>query len=181
MILNPAKITRKSQQKYTQGIFRPMYPQKCRNGGGKPIIYRSGWEAEAFRWCDHNTKVIEWTSENTPIPYIDPVDHAHHIFFPDLWIKYVDNDNRIVHAIVEVKPSTEVPAFAMARYKETNRKPSARRMTVLARNNAKFQSAQKWCDAHGMKFIVFTEFDLKMPKTKMSKRTPHQLVRGASF
>jgi hypothetical protein len=182
MIFNPAKITKKSQAKYNQGIFSPMNPAKLRNNNGKPIIFRSGWEAEAFRWCDRNSNVVEWTSENTPIPFVDPVDRAHHIFFPDLWIKYHDaKDGKLVQAIVEVKPSTEVPAFAMARYKETGRKPSAHRMTILARNNAKFQSAQRWCDAHGMRFIILTEFDLKMPKTKMVTKTTRQLVRGASF
>lgn len=181
MILNPAKITKKSQAKYNQGVFNPIYPQKYRGKPGQPIIFRSGWEAEAFKWCDRNGNVLEWSSECTTIPYIDPCDNAHHVFFPDLWIRYRDNAGKIKDAIVEVKPTSEVPAFAMARYKETGRRPSAQRMTILARNQAKFSSAQKWCQMHGMEFKILTEIDLKMPKTKMVTKTTIELVRGVRY
>jgi len=171
-------LTRKSMAKYNQGVFHPLNTEKCKNPPNRPIVFRSSWEAMMFKWCDRNANVLEWSSEQHRIPYIDPRNGRTKIYLPDIWCKVKLDDGRIEEQIIEVKPLSETPSFAVARYKETGRKPSAYRQTMLLINQAKFKAAEQWCKMHGMRFIIMTENEIRTPRRKIRDATNFQLVRG---
>ena len=164
--------------KYNQGVFKPMNPRKCKNPPNRPIVFRSSWEAMLFKWCDRNTNVVEWSSEQLRIPYLHPMNRTMHIYVPDVWIKVIESNGKMIEKVIEVKPLSETPAFAMARFKETGRKPSAYRQGVLLVNNAKFKSAEQWCKAHNMEFVIMTENEIKAPRRVITKKTNREIVRG---
>ena len=42
-------------------------------------------------YCDKNTKILEWGSEEIALPYISPHDSRVHRYFPDFYIKVQEN------------------------------------------------------------------------------------------
>ena len=34
------------------------------------VVFRSLWERNAFKWCDNNSSVKYWVSEEVVIPYL---------------------------------------------------------------------------------------------------------------
>ena len=66
------------------------------------------WEKFAFMWCENQSQIKSWCSEETVIPYISAVDNKAHRYFVDLKIK--TKDNRTI--LVEIKPKkqTKPPA-----------------------------------------------------------------------
>ena len=83
------------------GIFRPRNIKKYR-GDYRNIIYRSSWEKVFMRYCDKNSNILEWGSEETIIPYRSPLDQRIHRYFPDFYIKVRDNDGKAKKYIIEI-------------------------------------------------------------------------------
>ena len=73
------------------GKYRPKNPKKY-IGDKTKIFYRSLWERKFMVYCDTNTSVIEWGSEEIIIPYISPRDKQIHRYFPDFYIKVQQKD-----------------------------------------------------------------------------------------
>ena len=69
-------------------------------GDPDKVTYRSHWEKLCFMWCENNTKVKQWSSEETVVPYRWDVDKKMHRYFVDLKITF-ENGNTI---LVEIKP-----------------------------------------------------------------------------
>ena len=88
------------------GIFRPRNIKKYR-GDYRNIIYRSSWEKVFMRYCDKNSNILEWGSEETIIPYRSPLDQRIHRYFPDFYIKVRDNDGKAKKYIIEIKPKKQ--------------------------------------------------------------------------
>ena len=44
------------------GRYKVKNPSKYK-GDHTNVIYRSLWEKYAFKWCDDNSNVVEWSSE----------------------------------------------------------------------------------------------------------------------
>ena len=55
-------------------------------------------------YCDKNTKILEWGSEEIALPYISPHDSRVHRYFPDFYIKVQENTGKIKRYLIEVKP-----------------------------------------------------------------------------
>ena len=51
-----------------RGKYRPINPGKY-DGDYSAIVYRSLWERQVFKWCDENSSVVKWNSEETVVPY----------------------------------------------------------------------------------------------------------------
>lgn len=83
---------------YLKGRFKPRNPNKYR-GDPTNIIYRSGWELKVMMSFDHDPSVLEWSSEETIIPYMSPRDGAYHRYFPDFKVRLKEGI-----FLVEVKP-----------------------------------------------------------------------------
>ena len=60
--------------KFYQGKYQCVNYTKYK-GNPKEIYYRSKWELLVFRWCDLNSDVVEWSSEQITIPYICKTDN----------------------------------------------------------------------------------------------------------
>ena len=143
------------RKQYKQGIFKPINDNKYK--GTYPIIYRSGLELSFMRWADNNTSILEWGSESVIIPYVKPNLNGNdkvHRYYVDFNATLQTKDG-LKKYLIEVKP-----------YKQTQ-PPKHKGKNVVyesymwAVNQAKWESAQKWCESNGYKFLILTEKDLK--------------------
>ena len=87
------------------GIFRPSNIKKYR-GDYRNIIYRSSWEKVFMRYCDKNSNILEWGSEETIIPYRSPLDQRIHRYFPDFF-----NSTGMAVILAEWFPDTSMTRF----------------------------------------------------------------------
>lgn len=130
-------------------------------GDHRNIVYRSLWERHCFKWCDNNSEVIGWSSEEVVIPYLYEVDRKYHRYFMDLKIVY--NTGRTV--LVEIKPEKETkPPVGQRRTK----KYITEGLTYV-KNMNKWQAAQEYAADRGWHFEIWTEKTLDkmgiMPKS----------------
>lgn len=142
--------------KYHQGIFKPTHPEKY-EGDVTNIIYRSSWELRFLRWCDNNPGILNYSSEETIIPYRCGTDNRLHRYFVDFKIKVKTKDGRIQTYLVEVKPKgqTQPPKYPG---KKTKRYLTEA-MTFI-KNQSKWDAAEEYCKQRGWIFRVITEDDL---------------------
>ena len=85
-----------------KGFFRPINTHKYK-GNPNTIVYRSSWERKIMKWCDTDKSIVEWSSEEIIIPYRCPTDNKTHRYYPDFYIKTINNNTTSIK-IVEVKP-----------------------------------------------------------------------------
>ena len=131
--------------------YIPRYPEKyC---GTYPIICRSGWEERFCHYLDYNKRVLEWSSENHRIGYIDPYSGRKRVYYPDYYAKFEDKKRYII----EVKPTRDLK---LPTRKNKSQKTMAIREQTYHINKAKFKAAENYCKKLGMNFIVITEKDL---------------------
>ena len=92
------------------GKYRPTNPRKYK-GDPTNVIYRSLWERKFMQWCDLNSNIMEWGSEEFFIPYRSPVDKRVHRYFPDFYVKCRTTIGTTAKYVIEVKPAkqTEPP------------------------------------------------------------------------
>ena len=133
-----------------QGRFIPKNPTKYK-GNVHEIIYRSGYELKFMNWADLNEDVLEWSSETVVIPYRSPIDRRIHRYYVDFYLK-----TRGGTYLIEVKPSrfTKPPA---------PRKKTKKYLQEVAQwgiNEAKWKSAQEFCEDRGWMFKIITEKEL---------------------
>lgn len=151
---------------FRQGIFKPTNPQKYR-GDVNNICYRSSWELRFCKYCDTQSNILEWSSEETVVPYYFPIDQKNHRYFVDFWITMVDVNKNVVKLLVEIKPSSEVAKPKQP--KNNNRKAVARynyEVETWIKNQCKWKAAASYADSQGMKFLVLTEHELFPRKLK---------------
>ena len=60
-----------------KGKYKIKKPEKY-IGDYKNVVYRSLWERQAFKWCESNTRVKSWNSEEVVIPYKCKTDNKIH-------------------------------------------------------------------------------------------------------
>lgn len=137
-----------------QGRYVPENPQKYR-GDYRNIIYRSSYELKFMNWCDKNTEVLEWGSEEIAIPYRSPLDKKVHRYFPDFYLK-VGNKRYLV----EVKPHrfTKEPVIPKRKTKRF-----LNEVMQYGVNLAKWESAKEFCLDRGWEFMLITEKELGLP------------------
>ncbi len=135
--------------KFNQAIFTPKFPEKYI--GNKAPFARSSWETAVMMFFDNHPNVKFWSSESVKIPYHDPVTGKHKNYIPDFLVVYETVDKKRMVEMVEVKPS-----------KETGLKKvrGANAQAIVARNQAKWTSAIKYCEQNNMVFRVLTETEI---------------------
>ena len=141
------------------GRFRPKNYKKYK-GDPTRIFYRSLLERRFMVWCDNNTAIIEWGSEEIIIPYRSPLDQKVHRYFPDFYVKYTNKDKQVVREIIEVKPNKQL--FPPKTPKRQTKKFLTEVNTYLV-NQAKFEAAKEYCKDRRMKFRILTEKEI-LPK-----------------
>ncbi len=143
------------------GKFKPKNYKKYK-GDPTKIFYRSLWERRFMVYCDNNSKIIEWGSEEIIIPYKSPLDQKTHRYFPDFYVKYINKDKQIVREVIEVKPKKQ-----LSPPKEPKRKTKRylNEVATFIKNQAKFKAAEEYCKDRRYGFRILTE-DQLMPKKK---------------
>jgi hypothetical protein len=139
-----------------KGKYRPTHPEKYK-GDPTNIIWRSLWERKFCVYCDSNTNIIEWQSEEFCIPYRSPIDNKVHRYFPDFFIKYKDTDGKIKSSLIEVKPLRQTAPPAKPK-RQTKKYLSE--AFEYAKNQAKWQAAREYCKDRMWEFKVLTEKEL---------------------
>ena len=139
-----------------RGKYYPSFPRKYK-GDPTNIIYRSLWERKFMVYCDKNTKILEWGSEEIALPYISPHDSRVHRYFPDFYIKVQENTGKIKRYLIEVKPKKQTKPPAKPK-RQT--KGYIREAFEYARNQAKWKAAREYCADRMWEFKVITEKEL---------------------
>ena len=136
-----------------RGKYYPSFPRKYK-GDPTNIIYRSLWERKFMVYCDKNTKILEWGSEEIALPYISPHDSRVHRYFPDFYIKVQENTGKIKRYLIEVKPLKQTTK------PKRQTKGYIREAFEYARNQAKWKAAREYCADRMWEFKVITEKEL---------------------
>lgn len=122
-------------------------------GNPNNIVMRSSWETRFALWCDKNSQIVKWNSEETIVPYVSPVDNRIHRYFVDFKIKTANGDVYLV----EIKPKVQTKPPVMGQRK--TQKYLTEAATYLV-NQAKWEAAKRYAEDRQWKFIVITEDDL---------------------
>ena len=146
--------------KYYKGKFNPERPNKYK-GNVRNIIYRSGWERRFMIYCDRNENVIEWGSEEVVIPYQSPLYGKIHRYFPDFYVKVKQPNHTVVKYIVEIKPKKQTKPPIKNPRKKT--KSWLWEVKEYSKNQAKWDSALKFCAKQGMEFNILTDDQFTNP------------------
>ena len=136
--------------------YKPEFPVKYAGDSGN-IICRSSWERKFCQWCDLNENVLQWGSEELPIPYLSPVDNRIHKYYPDFIIKIKENTGKIKTYVIEVKPKKQT---APPKKKKRETKGYLYEMSTYAVNQAKWKAASEYCRDRRIEFKIITEQEL---------------------
>ena len=139
-----------------RGKYYPSHPKKYK-GDPTNIIYRSLWERKFMVYCDKNTNILEWASEEIAIPYRSPVDNRVHRYFPDFYMKVKEVNGKIKRYVIEVKPAKQTKPPTKPK-RQT--KGYIREAYEYAKNQAKWKMAREFCADRQWEFKVVTEKDL---------------------
>ena len=139
-----------------RGKYYPSFPRKYK-GDPTNIIYRSLWERKFMVYCDKNTKILEWGSEEIALPYISSHDSRVHRYFPDFYIKVQENTGKIKRYLIEVKPLKQT---TKPKKPKRQTKGYIREAFEYARNQAKWKAAREYCADRMWEFKVITEKEL---------------------
>lgn len=146
----------KKNRNYRQGIYTLINPEKYK-GNKNLVIFRSGWELKAMRFFDLNPNVVEWASEETIIPYQNPLTGRVSRYFVDFYAKMKDKNGDFKKFLIEVKPySQTLPPV------QKNRKTKSLiyQQAEYVKNQAKWQAAESWSKKHNYQFVILTEKQL---------------------
>lgn len=143
----------KKNRNFRQGIFRCRNAEKYKGDVNK-IFYRSGLELKAFRFMDSNPNILEWSSEETIIPYENPLTGRVSRYFVDLYAKIKDKNGNIKRFLIEIKPSSQT---LPPQQKTRNIKSLRYQQAEYLKNQAKWQSADQYAKKKGMSFVLLTE------------------------
>ena len=140
-------------------------------GDPTQVVFRSLWERQFMDWCDSNTSVIEWSSEEYIIPYKDPVAQKWRRYFPDFYCKIKETDGKVKSYLIEVKPAKQV---APPQKQQRKTKRYITEVQTYATNTAKWNAAEEFCRDRLWQFKIITEHELQIrqfsarPKRKKS-------------
>jgi len=143
-----------------KGRYRPSNPKKYK-GDSSNIIYRSLWERKFMVYCDNQTKILEWGSEEIVLPYRSPIDNKVHRYFPDFYIKVKESNGKIKRYIIEIKPKKQTVEPKM---KKRKTKGYIYEVYEYAKNQAKWKAAEEFCKDRMWEFKVLTEDELGIKK-----------------
>ena len=136
---------------YHKRKYVPLNPKKYA-GDPSNIVMRSSWETKFAIWCDKNPSIVRWSSEETVIPYVSPLDGKIHRYFVDFKIETINKKTYLI----EIKPKAQ-----------TIKPQGTRQMTKFLKeattylvNQAKWEYASRYSKDRNWEFIVLTEDEL---------------------
>lgn len=146
----------KKNSKYRQGMFVPRFPEKYK-GNKNQIFWRSSWERKTMLFLDLNPNVLEWSSEETIIPYQNPLTGRVSRYFVDFYAKMKDKNGNIKKFLIEVKPHSQTLPPVQ---KNRKTKSLVYQQAEYIKNQAKWQAAESWSKKHNCQFVILTEKQL---------------------
>lgn len=139
-----------------KGLFKPKNPQKYL-GNVNNIVWRSTWEKKFLTYCDLNENVLEYSSEEISIPYLDPTTNRIRRYFPDVYMKVKDKDGQIKKYLIEIKPKRQTLPPPTSQRKT---KKYLNEVYTYAKNESKWKAAKEFCLDNGWEFKIITEYEL---------------------
>ena len=112
-----------------------------------------------MHWCDRNTNVLEWGSEEIIIPYRSPLDNRIHRYYPDFYVKAVTRDGKLAKSVIEIKPHAQTTPPKRRRQKSKTFLTEVKTWNV---NAAKWKAARQFCRKNHMSFLILTEHHLNI-------------------
>jgi len=112
-------------------------------------------------YCDNQTKILEWGSEEIVLPYRSPIDNKVHRYYPDFYIKVRESNGKIKRYIIEIKPKKQTVEPKM---KKRKTKGYIYEVYEYAKNQAKWKAAEEFCKDRMWEFKVLTEDELGIKK-----------------
>jgi hypothetical protein len=150
-------IIKKDKQSHSTGTFTPSNMLKY-SGKGLPT-FRSSWELKFMRWCDLNSNIIRWGSENLVIPYKDPTRGlSTHRYYVDFFIETRCRNNEVKKYVIEIKPYSQV-IQPQKTYRSSD-SAFQERIQLYMRNLSKWKAANEFAKARGFEFKIITEKEL---------------------
>jgi hypothetical protein len=143
------------------GKYKVKNPSKYK-GDHTNVVYRSLWEKHVMKWCDEQSDIVQWSSEEVVIPYLYEVDNKIHRYFMDFKIKFKSGKT----ILVEVKPNkeTKVPKG------DKRTKRYLNEAMTYVKNQNKWKAAAEFAKDNGWGFEIWTEKELTalgiMPKSR---------------
>jgi hypothetical protein len=155
--LNIKNLVPRKDALYKQGYYKLVNPQKY-IGDPNKIIFRSSWEKRFATYCDHNDRIIAWSSEPMQIPYLNPVEKEMKPYNVDFYVR-VKTEDGYAEYLVEVKPLRQLqkPNSPVGRITEKKMISYTNAMKAYLVNMAKFNAAKEYARGRGWEFVVVTE------------------------
>lgn len=141
--------------KYLQGIYKVINKERY-VGDVNNVIYRSSWELSYLFKLDTDPNVLQFSSEETIIPYQD-YDGTIRRYFVDFKVVRKIGDN-IITELIEIKPYKETIPPVLSEGKKT--KTKIREALTWDKNSRKWKAARKYCEKKGWQFRIVTEKEL---------------------
>lgn len=116
------------------------------------------WERTFCSWVDTTPEILRWSSEETVVPYFDPVSKKNRKYYVDFRIVTRSPAGAIVVTLIEIKPHKQT--IKPRANKNKSEKTSFDEMTTYVTNMAKWQAAKAYCTSMGWSFKLLTEKDL---------------------
>lgn len=159
---------KRTYREFRQGIFKPLNKEKCLNK--TPVIFRSYLEARLFKILDSNPNVINWSSEQTIIPYVHPIrtkqtgQKTFARYFVDVYMEMkIGEANK--KFIVEIKPHSQtLPPVISKKKKEST---ILYENSMYAINTSKWEAATAYAKKKGYTFLIITEKNLDFLEGKL--------------
>ena len=136
--------------------YKPLNPHKY-VGDHTNIVMRSSWETKFAVWCDKNPSVVDWSSEETIVPYVSPIDNRKHRYFIDFKIRVKSANGAIKVYLIEIKPEFQTrPPVSPSR----KTKRFLQEVMTWGVNEAKWKAAGLYAKNRGWEFKILTEHHL---------------------
>jgi|TARA_B100000287_G_scaffold48556_1_gene43161 hypothetical protein len=136
--------------------YKPINPHKYQ-GNPNNIICRSSWERIACDWFDKSPSITKWASEEIAIPYMSPIDHRVHRYYPDYLIEVIEKGGVKKKYIVEVKPKKQC---SPPKKQKRITKGYIYECQTYEINKAKWKAAVEFCKDNRINFKIVTEDEL---------------------
>lgn len=157
----------KKDSKFVQGTISANSlhnPQKYVGKIRDNITYRSSWELSLIKFLDDDDAILEWSSEEVIVVYVNPIDKKKHRYFLDFSIKYKNYKGGVTDALIEVKPYHETQKPILTEGMSEKSKNHAVITYVI--NQAKWKAARDYCKTRNKTFIILTEKEICMFREK---------------
>jgi hypothetical protein len=113
-----------------------------------------------MRFFDYNPNIVEWSSEETIIPYHNPLTSRTSRYFVDFNLTLKDKNGAIKKFLVEIKPAVQTIPPKPSR----NTKSLLRRQAEYVKNRAKWDAAKQFAAKKDSEFVILTEKHLGLAK-----------------